>query len=93
MNDEDNDLYWLVIGGPVFFVGALGGVFTWLTGGFLNATQWLVDRNVLADAEEAVVTIGAGGLDLPRVILLAAAVVLFLALLVAAARGRAKRKA
>jgi hypothetical protein len=93
VNDEDNDLYWLVIGGPVFFIGTLGGVFTWLTGGFMNATQWLVDRNVLAGAEEALVTIGAGGLDLPRLILLAGAVVLFLALLVVSARGCAKRKA
>ena len=91
--NEDDDLYWLIIGGPVFFIGALGGVLTWLAGGFTQATQWLVEHNLLAVAEDAVVTIGAGGLDLPRLILLAGVLVLLLMLTITALRRRDKRKA
>jgi hypothetical protein len=92
MNEDDNDLYWIILGGPVFFIGALAGVGTWMAGGFTQATAWLVEHNILADADAATVAVGAGGLDLPRLILLAAVLVLALVGLIAAGRARTRRK-
>ncbi|MFC4372286.1 hypothetical protein [Citricoccus nitrophenolicus] len=93
MNEQDNDLYWVILGGPIFFLGAFAGIGTWLAGGLTNATLWLVEHNVLAAADEATVTIGAGGLDTARIVLLAAVLVLIVVGSVAAMRARSRRAA
>lgn len=77
--DQDtNELYWLIIGGPLLLGGA---VFGWLSGfdtGTRQATGWLIDHNVLVTGQEALIPIGEAGLDLPRIVFAASLLVLLL---------------
>lgn len=77
--DEDtNELYWLILGGPLLFGGAVMG---WLSGfetGTSQAAGWLIDHSVLVASQEAMIPIGEVGLDLPRIIFAASVLVLLL---------------
>ena len=75
---DTNELYWLIIGGPLLLGGA---VFGWLSGfdtGTRQATGWLIDHNVLVTGQEALIPIGEAGLDLPRIVFAASLLVLLL---------------
>lgn len=67
--DEDtNELYWLIIGGPLLMGGLFVGGLSVLEGGLQSAVVWLIDHNVLVAAADAMIPIGDGGLDLPRIV-------------------------
>lgn len=89
-SEEDKDLYAIMFTGPIFLLGVLGGASAWIGVKGKIATAWMIQNNILVTKEEALIPILDAGLDLARVVLIAA--VIFLVLWAAIASTRRKLK-
>lgn len=88
-NEEDADLYAVIFTGPLILMGLLGGASAWIAVKGQMATAWLIQHQILVAKKDALVPILDAGLDIARVVLLAA--VIFLVLWATVAGARRKR--
>lgn len=92
---EDNPVMVLTFG-SMLAAGVLSAAGAWLVAKWQVAVAWMIEHQVLVSADQAIVPLGDGGLDLARVVVLVAAilaVVLLLVMAVRAVRVRRRRKA
>lgn len=92
-NEEDQELYALIFGGPMLLMGLLGGVSGWIVTQGQVATAWLIQHHILVPADQAVIPILDAGMDLPRCVLLVTVLILMVWGMIAGARRRRERKA
>ncbi|WP_026821102.1 hypothetical protein [Arthrobacter castelli] len=75
---SDNDLIAIIVL-AVVAVAAFGGAIAAFAAGLFNtATEWAIDHGLMVAANDALVPIGTGGLDAPRIFVAASAVVIFI---------------
>ncbi|MGP9587812.1 hypothetical protein ACT3TB_19400 [Micrococcaceae sp. AOP34-BR2-30] len=91
-NERDQDLYALIFTGPILLAGLFGGIGTWIWTQGTNATAWLIANRILVPADQAVIPILDGGLDLARCVLIGAVAFLLLWGSIAGARRAHKRR-
>jgi len=90
-NEEDSEIYALIFTGPMILFGLLGGASTWIAVKGQIATAWLIQRNILVAKEDALIPILDAGLDLARVVLVAAVTFLVLWGAIASAQRNRRR--
>lgn len=88
-SEEDKELYAMLFTGPMILLGLLSGAGAWIAVKGKIATAWMIQNNILVPKEEALIPILDAGLDLARVVLIAA--VVFLVLWAAIASTNRKR--
>lgn len=74
---EENPVLVITVGSVLAMTLASAGA-TWLVTQSRVVVQWLVDHKVLVPAQEAVISLGEGGLDMARIVLLVSVLVLVL---------------
>lgn len=78
MNEEDKDRLTLILSGPVILTIIFGGTTAVLKAKGMEATGWLMERNILVAKDQAMIPILDAGLDGPRIALIIAVAVLLL---------------
>lgn len=78
MNEEDKDRFALILSGPLILTLILGGGTAWIQAKGVQATGWLMERNILVSKDQAMIPILDAGLDGPRIAVIIAVVALIL---------------
>lgn len=78
MDAEDKDRLTLILSGPVILTLIFGGVTTLIKTKGMQATGWMMERNILVAKDQAMIPILDAGLDGPRIALIIAVAVLIL---------------